>query len=137
HILRECSPDLSQRVLFGTTPGLEALAKFIAATSPESPLHILLFFSKMDPNIHRSIVGLFDEVLIHILHLCNYQEILRFARTCRRLGNLVSNTVSLQLHIELEANGFEVISGSGKGNINYQVVLKDLRRYLNGQSKDI
>ncbi|KAH7335535.1 hypothetical protein B0J17DRAFT_670550, partial [Rhizoctonia solani] len=32
HILRECSSDLDERVLFGSLAGLKAVSKFIAET---------------------------------------------------------------------------------------------------------
>ncbi|KAG8761103.1 hypothetical protein FRC11_014385 [Ceratobasidium sp. 423] len=73
--------------------------------------------------------GLSDELVIKVLHFCSYEEILRFAATRKRYHNIVANSVSLRLHIELEVNGLEIIKGTRKGNATYSVLLDELVRY--------
>ncbi|CAE7176689.1 unnamed protein product [Rhizoctonia solani] len=70
--------------------------------------------------------NLFPELIIKILHCCECFSILRFAAT---YYELVMQSISLQLHIELEANGVEIVKGSLKPDASYSVVLEDLRRF--------
>ncbi|CAE6498757.1 unnamed protein product [Rhizoctonia solani] len=72
-----------------------------------------------------------NEVLVHTLHHCNYRAIIRFSMTCKRAYKIVRNSVSLQLHIELEVNGFEIIDQSTKTSICYSSVLEELKGYRN------
>ncbi|CAE6356828.1 unnamed protein product [Rhizoctonia solani] len=81
--------------------------------------------------IRSSFKILSDEIMIQILHFCNYQEILRFGMTCKRCYLIVMTTTSLQLHLELESNGLEIAPGSAEGNSNYALILEELRRYHN------
>ncbi|CAE6444959.1 unnamed protein product [Rhizoctonia solani] len=69
------------------------------------------------------------EVIIHILHYSEYPTILRFAATCKAYYALVAQSTSLQLHIELESNGLELVKGSFKRDATYSVILEDLRRF--------
>ncbi|KAH7309393.1 hypothetical protein B0J17DRAFT_634386 [Rhizoctonia solani] len=69
--------------------------------------------SKIGPKLRDSVSASSDELIAHILHLCNYRDILRFA----------------ELHVELEVHGLEVISGSGKGNVNFRQIPEELRGY--------
>ncbi|KAH7337138.1 hypothetical protein B0J17DRAFT_666397 [Rhizoctonia solani] len=39
------------------------------------------------------ILRLPDEIIVRLLHLCSYQTILSFARTCRRCQDLVVDTL--------------------------------------------
>ncbi|KAL5638784.1 hypothetical protein ACGC1H_003216 [Rhizoctonia solani] len=71
------------------------------------------------------------EILVRILHNCDYVTIIRFSLTCNKAYEAVSSSVSLQLHIELEINGLEIADGSSKGNLNYSLILKELRDYRN------
>ncbi|CAE6535987.1 unnamed protein product [Rhizoctonia solani] len=70
-----------------------------------------------------------QEILVPILHQCDYLTIIRFSLTCKKAQQLVSLSVSLQLHIELEINGLEISNGSSKGNPNHSSVLKELKCY--------
>ncbi|KAH7345503.1 hypothetical protein B0J17DRAFT_702886 [Rhizoctonia solani] len=69
------------------------------------------------------------ELIIKILHYCECSTILRFAATCRTYDGLVAQTTSLQLHVELEANGLELVKGSFKEDATYSVILEDLKRF--------
>ncbi|CAE6463567.1 unnamed protein product [Rhizoctonia solani] len=71
------------------------------------------------------------EMVVHILEFCNFQTILRFASTCKRAHNLVTNTTSLQLLIELEASGLELIEGASSSNVSTSLTLERLKRYQN------
>ncbi|KAG8699660.1 hypothetical protein FRC11_013567, partial [Ceratobasidium sp. 423] len=64
-----------------------------------------------------------------MLHFCSHKEILRFAATSKRYCKVIANSVSLQLHIELEENGLEIITGTRKGNATYSLLLDELVRY--------
>ncbi|CAE6477844.1 unnamed protein product, partial [Rhizoctonia solani] len=70
-----------------------------------------------------------QEVLVRMLHNCDYVTITRVSLTCKKAYQAVSSSVSLQLHIELEINGLEIADGSSKGNPNYSLILKELRDY--------
>ncbi|CAE6431764.1 unnamed protein product [Rhizoctonia solani] len=50
-------------------------------------------------------------------------------QTCKKAYEVVSSSISLQLHIELDINGLEIGEGSSKGNLNYSSILKELRDY--------
>ncbi|CAE6508322.1 unnamed protein product [Rhizoctonia solani] len=76
-----------------------------------------------------SFIALPNELVIRVLHFCSYEEILRFAATSKRYRDAILNSVSLQLHIELEANGLEIIKGTWKGNTTYSLLLDELVRY--------
>ncbi|KAH7311779.1 hypothetical protein B0J17DRAFT_687629 [Rhizoctonia solani] len=73
--------------------------------------------------------GLSSELIIQILHCCEYPTILRFAATCKEYSDLVTHSTSLQLHIELEANGLELVKGSFKRDATYSVILDDLKGF--------
>ncbi|CAE6437538.1 unnamed protein product [Rhizoctonia solani] len=73
--------------------------------------------------------GLSPELIIQILHYCECLSILNFAATCRLFHDLVARSTSLQLHLELEANGLELLKGSFQRDATYSVILKDLRRF--------
>ncbi|CAE6430315.1 unnamed protein product [Rhizoctonia solani] len=75
-----------------------------------------------------SFCALSDELIIQILHFCQYEEILRFSATSKRYYNVITNSVSLQLHIELEVNGLEIINGSRK-SAAYSLLLDELLHY--------
>ncbi|KAG8753069.1 hypothetical protein FRC11_007747 [Ceratobasidium sp. 423] len=51
----------------------------------------------------------------------------------KRYCDVVANSVSLQLQIELEANGLETIKGTWKGSTTYSLLLDELVRYRDGQ----
>ncbi|CAE6411538.1 unnamed protein product [Rhizoctonia solani] len=70
-----------------------------------------------------------DEIIVRLLHLCSYQAILRFSKTCRRYRELVVNTASLQLHIELDVSGMEVLGEALSSNKGYSTMLNDIRMY--------
>lgn len=70
-----------------------------------------------------------EEIVVRILHFCESQAILRFAATCKSNLKLVTESISLQLHIELEVNALEIIKGSSDRNADYATILADLRRY--------
>ncbi|CAE6430350.1 unnamed protein product [Rhizoctonia solani] len=73
--------------------------------------------------------SLSPELIIKILHHCQCSTIFRFAATCKTYHELVAQTTSLQLHIELEANGLELVKGSFKEYATYSVILDDLKRF--------
>ncbi|KAJ1311914.1 hypothetical protein OPQ81_010374 [Rhizoctonia solani] len=70
-----------------------------------------------------------SELIIKILHCCDCPTILRFAATCKAYNELVAQSISLQLQIELEANGLELMKGSFKRDATYSVILEDLRQF--------
>ncbi|CUA78502.1 hypothetical protein RSOLAG22IIIB_07116 [Rhizoctonia solani] len=70
-----------------------------------------------------------QEILVTILHNCDYTTIIRFSLTCKKAYETVSSSISLQLHIELDISGLEIADGSSKGNPDYSQILKELRDY--------
>ncbi|CAE6445025.1 unnamed protein product [Rhizoctonia solani] len=70
-----------------------------------------------------------EEILVRTLHSCDYLTIIRFSLTCKKAYEIVSTSVSLQIHIELDINGLEIADGSSKGGPNYSLALKELRDY--------
>ncbi|CUA75804.1 hypothetical protein RSOLAG22IIIB_06085 [Rhizoctonia solani] len=75
-----------------------------------------------------------NEVIIHILHCCPYKTIFQFSfvggQTCKRNHEIVANSISLRLHIELGVNGLEVIKPPTKNtNATSSSVLEELTRY--------
>ncbi|CAE6533644.1 unnamed protein product [Rhizoctonia solani] len=82
------------------------------------------------PDTGGCVLGdLSPELVIKILHYCDYSAIFKFAATCKAYQKIVADTTSLQLHIELEANGLEIVKGSFKGEATYSIILEDLRRF--------
>ncbi|CAE6538361.1 unnamed protein product [Rhizoctonia solani] len=73
--------------------------------------------------------GLSNELIVQILHFCRYNEILKFAATSKRHHSILLDSVSLKLHIELEANGLDIVNGSQKLNGSYSRSLDELVRY--------
>ncbi|CEL57168.1 hypothetical protein RSOLAG1IB_08401 [Rhizoctonia solani AG-1 IB] len=71
------------------------------------------------------------EVLLCILHHCNYRSILRFSTTCKNAYEIVRQSISLQLHIELEVNGLEIanIDRSSDRSHDYASILEELKDY--------
>ncbi|CAE7176696.1 unnamed protein product [Rhizoctonia solani] len=67
------------------------------------------------------------ETILHILHFCDYLTISRFAAACKAYHRLVKESPSLQLHIELEANGLELVKGSSTAS--YSEILEELKQY--------
>ncbi|KAH7345504.1 hypothetical protein B0J17DRAFT_640113 [Rhizoctonia solani] len=76
--------------------------------------------------------GISPELIIQMLHCCEYPNILSFAATCKVYYELVAQSTSLQLHIELEVNGLELVKGSFQRDTSYTVILNDLRRFRDG-----
>ncbi|KAH7345505.1 hypothetical protein B0J17DRAFT_640125 [Rhizoctonia solani] len=72
-----------------------------------------------------------DELIIQVLHHCQYNEILQFATTNKRHYIIVSESVSLKLHIELEVNGLYIVQGSRSRDGTYSRLLDELVRYRN------
>ncbi|CAE6419606.1 unnamed protein product [Rhizoctonia solani] len=70
-----------------------------------------------------------DEIIVRTLHLCSYRTILRFAGICRQYRALVSNTASVQLHVELDASGMEIQRGKSPSSEGYESMLSDIRSY--------
>ncbi|KAG8777525.1 hypothetical protein FRC12_000328 [Ceratobasidium sp. 428] len=70
-----------------------------------------------------------NEIVIRVLLCCSYTDILAFASTCKKYFSLVSNSVNLQLHIELEANGLQVIGGSPNDTNDHSRLLQKLKQY--------
>ncbi|CAE6525349.1 unnamed protein product, partial [Rhizoctonia solani] len=73
--------------------------------------------------------NLSNEIIIQMLHHCKYNEILQFAAASKRHYNIVAGSTGLQLHIELEANGLDILGRSRTGNTNYSQILDGLLRY--------
>ncbi|KAG8713136.1 hypothetical protein FRC08_013654 [Ceratobasidium sp. 394] len=73
--------------------------------------------------------GLPDEMLIRILLFCGYRDMLSFSAVCKRYHNIVSSSVVLQLHIELEANGLQIARDVSVETRDYLSLLERLRRY--------
>ncbi|CAE6426413.1 unnamed protein product [Rhizoctonia solani] len=73
--------------------------------------------------------GLSNELIVQILHFCQYDGILRFAATNKRHYNILSDSVGLKLHIELDASSLDVIKGSRTRNGTYSCLLDELVRY--------
>ncbi|CAE6352266.1 unnamed protein product [Rhizoctonia solani] len=86
---------------------------------------------------HTCFDDLSNEVILQILHSCSYKAILRFALTCKRSYDIVINSVSLRLHIELEVNDLEVVKNLRLkgGNPTSSSILEELNRYRNGHPK--
>ncbi|CAE6521876.1 unnamed protein product [Rhizoctonia solani] len=72
--------------------------------------------------------GLSPELIIKILHCCDPSTILRFAATCKAYCELVAQSTSLQLHIELEANGLELVKVL-KQDTTYSMILEDIKKF--------
>ncbi|CAE6471654.1 unnamed protein product [Rhizoctonia solani] len=72
-----------------------------------------------------SIIHLPNEVLIRILHYCNYRTIVRFSLTCRNSYEAVLQSVSLQLLMELEVTGLEIFDESLRSS--YSSILAELK----------
>ncbi|KAJ1310599.1 hypothetical protein OPQ81_009130 [Rhizoctonia solani] len=77
------------------------------------------------------IKDLSSELIIHILHCCECLTILRFAATCKAYHELVEQSASLQLHIELETNGLELAKGSFRPGATYSTILEELKQFRN------
>ncbi|CAE6442202.1 hypothetical protein ACGC1H_002003 [Rhizoctonia solani] len=73
--------------------------------------------------------SLSNELIVQILHFCQYDGILRFAATSKRHYNILADSVSLKLHIELDANGLDIIKGSRTRHGTYFCLLEELVRY--------
>ncbi|CAE6534027.1 unnamed protein product [Rhizoctonia solani] len=91
----------------------------------------------MEAAIFSPFSDLSNEVIIHILHCCPYKTILRFSSTCKRNYEIIINSVSLRLHIELEVNGLEVVKSSAMKStqIISSSILGELHRYRNAWLK--
>ncbi|CAE6447894.1 unnamed protein product [Rhizoctonia solani] len=76
--------------------------------------------------------GISPELIIQILHYCEYPSILSFAATCKAYHELVVQSTSLQLHIELEVQGLEIVNQTCQRGTSYAVLLNDLRRFRDG-----
>ncbi|KAJ1303184.1 hypothetical protein OPQ81_011383 [Rhizoctonia solani] len=70
-----------------------------------------------------------NEVIIHILRYCSFRFILSYAMTSRRGYHLVKNSAILQLHIELEVAGLEIIESMN--DATSPSLLQDVIRYQN------
>ncbi|KAH7333851.1 hypothetical protein B0J17DRAFT_116357 [Rhizoctonia solani] len=75
-----------------------------------------------------STLDLPSEVLVRILHYCDYNSIIRFSLTCKSSHEVVRHCISLQLHIELEINGLEVAYQSSTVD-SYSSILRDVEGY--------
>ncbi|KAL5638782.1 hypothetical protein ACGC1H_003214 [Rhizoctonia solani] len=104
----------------------------VISTAPV-PSYKVCHFQQVTMDVHRALDTVPGEILIRILHHCNYVTIIRFSLTCKRAYEVVSSSVSLQLHIELDINGLEIIDGPSarERGSNYPLILKELRDYQN------
>ncbi|KAH7337140.1 hypothetical protein B0J17DRAFT_666404 [Rhizoctonia solani] len=68
-----------------------------------------------------------NEVIVRILQSCNFRTVLSYATTGRRGCNLVKSSVILQLQIELEVAGLEIIESVS--DVTTPSLLQDLKRY--------
>ncbi|KAG8762540.1 hypothetical protein FRC12_008970 [Ceratobasidium sp. 428] len=67
------------------------------------------------------------ELTVCALHFCSYQDILRFSATCKAYRELVLNTISLHLQIELGVNHLQLSNGCMRES--QQKLLQDLKSY--------
>ncbi|KAF8603932.1 hypothetical protein BDV93DRAFT_544276 [Ceratobasidium sp. AG-I] len=67
------------------------------------------------------------EVIVIILEKCHYGDILHASETCRKLFDSVSNSVKLQLCIELEAGDFELSNNIKRSGRSPNELLAKLR----------
>ncbi|CUA67602.1 Piezo-type mechanosensitive ion channel homolog [Arabidopsis thaliana] [Rhizoctonia solani] len=74
-----------------------------------------------------------NEVILRILHYCTFRSILCYATTNRRGYNLVKNSVTLQLKIELEVAGLEMDEFASDATT--LCLLQDLKRYRDAWSE--
>ncbi|KAH7333867.1 hypothetical protein B0J17DRAFT_116983 [Rhizoctonia solani] len=79
----------------------------------------------------KLVIDLPSETLICILHLCDYKTIIRFSLACKRSHRIVCHSTSLQLHIELEINGLEIVDRSSTAGASYASILEELKGYQN------
>ncbi|CAE6523533.1 unnamed protein product [Rhizoctonia solani] len=72
-----------------------------------------------------------DEIIIQMLHFSDYMSIIQFAATSKRHHSIVTDSVSLQLLIELDVHGLSLINGSYNypKNRTSSVQLDELLRY--------
>ncbi|KAG8713132.1 hypothetical protein FRC08_013650 [Ceratobasidium sp. 394] len=82
-----------------------------------------------DNEPRRSLDRLPEEMVVRVLLLCGYRDILLFSATCKKYYNIVSISIALQLHIELEVNGLRIardVPGDVRDHVS---LLRKLRRY--------
>ncbi|CAE6416013.1 unnamed protein product, partial [Rhizoctonia solani] len=53
-------------------------------------------------------------------------------QTCKAYNQLVTQSTSLQLHLELESHGLELVKGSFKRDTPFSLILEDLKRFHQG-----
>ncbi|KAG9092359.1 hypothetical protein FRC07_011683, partial [Ceratobasidium sp. 392] len=70
-----------------------------------------------------------DEIVIKILLFCGYRDVLWFCATCNKYMGIISNSTSIQLHIELEANGLQLTQDFSEGSMDHSSLLSRLQRY--------
>ncbi|KAG8777523.1 hypothetical protein FRC12_000326, partial [Ceratobasidium sp. 428] len=70
-----------------------------------------------------------EEIVIRVLLFSNYQSILRFSTACKKYYAIVSSSVVLQFHVELEANGLRIAEDLLEGDQDHLSLLRKLRRY--------
>ncbi|KAF8603934.1 hypothetical protein BDV93DRAFT_115679 [Ceratobasidium sp. AG-I] len=71
------------------------------------------------------------EMIELTLERCHFIDILHTSETCRKLLDLVSNSAKLQLHIELEASGFELCEGASRDGHRPAELLERLKSVRN------
>ncbi|CAE6528344.1 unnamed protein product [Rhizoctonia solani] len=84
----------------------------------------------MESMERSSFEKIYDDIRVMMLHFSSLQTILRFAVTSRRNYNLVKTSNSLQLQIELEINGLEIVGTTSNGSSRQQI-LGELIQYRN------
>ncbi|CAE6535985.1 unnamed protein product [Rhizoctonia solani] len=69
------------------------------------------------------------DILLCILHHCDFSTIIQFSMTSKKSQSMVHQTTSLQLCIELDVNGLEIVKQSLKPGVTYAVILEELKDY--------
>ncbi|KAG9124138.1 putative ATP-dependent RNA helicase DHR1, partial [Ceratobasidium sp. 392] len=70
-----------------------------------------------------------NEIIIRILLFCTYRDVLAFSSACKKHHSIIYSSASLQLHIELEANGLQIAALSPDNTKDHPSLLEQLRQY--------
>ncbi|CUA78517.1 similar to Ubiquitin associated and SH3 domain-containing protein B (Suppressor of T-cell receptor signaling 1) (STS-1) (Cbl-interacting protein p70) [Rhizoctonia solani] len=69
------------------------------------------------------------DILLCILHYCDFRTIIQFSTTCKKSQIIVRQSTSLQLCVELDVNGLEIVKQSLKAGVTHAVILEELKGY--------
>lgn len=73
--------------------------------------------------------------LVPGFHFANHD--LPCRQTCKKLRNLISKSSTLQLHIELEANNFEIRESASRIGLRSAELLERLKRVRDSESSSV